>query len=241
MNIPLADFESKFFTFKSNVVKNIPRHATVRISLWKLGFIFPEDQFFHDIVQSFKIGKITNEQLNNYKNLKHSRLKEEQTRLINLLRDHGVACRGCFLACFYFIEAYLNGVAWDWVKQHPEMDNLSKKKQALISDSNQATLKDKIMNYPNIIAGKPLWKNNEPLLETFFSDLKPFRDSLVHPSPFAVPEKFGGYDKLAKIYELKFDETRKMVDITYKLILKVHKHIKGGQAPIPNWLQDLKI
>ena len=238
--MPLEEFESKYFTFKPDVLKNIPRHPTVRISLWKLGFIFPEDRFSHDIVYSLKKVDTSNKELKKFNHLEHPQLIKEQGPLIELIREHDLACRSCFLSCFYFIEAYLNGIAWDWVAKNPEMNGLSRRKQALISDSNQATLKEKIIHYPSIIAGETLWEENAPLLKVFFSELKPYRDSLVHPSPFAVPEKFGGYDKLAKIYDLKYDQTKNMVDTTYQVILKIHKHIEK-KATAPNWLQSLKV
>ncbi len=220
-------------------MKNIPRHSTVRISLWGLLFIFPEDQFSKDIVQSFKSAKTTKNELSKYKAYKHSRLKREQNQLAELLREHGVACRSCFLACFYFIEAYLNGIAWEWVEEQPDLDKLSKRKQSMILDTSQVALKDKIIKYPDIIAGKPLWADTDPILNTFLFELKPFRDSLVHPSPFAVPERFGGYDKLAKCYDLKLPETKQMVDITYNLVLKIHQHVKGVQIAVPPWLKSL--
>ena len=143
------------------------------------------------------------------------------------------------MACFYFIEAYLNGIAWEWVEKHPDLDKLSKRKRAMILDTSQVTLKDKITKYPDIITEKPLWANNDTILNTFLYELKPFRDSLVHPSPFTVPEKFGGYDKLAKCYDLELQETKQVVNITYKLVLKIHQHIKGTQTPIPAWLRSL--
>jgi len=238
--LPLKDFESKFFSFQEAVVKDIPRHSTVAISLWGLHFEFPEDQFSKDIVQSLKFAKTTEKQLEKFKAYTHPRLKKEEDQLVELLREHGFACRSCFLACFYFIEAYLNGIAWEWVGKQSDLKKLSKKKQSMILDTNQVALKNKITKYPEIITGKPLWADDDPILYTFLSDLKPFRDSLVHPSPFSVPEKFGGYDKLAKCYDLKLKETKQMVNITYGLISKIHQHIKGTEAPTPSWIQRLK-
>lgn len=237
--LPLKDFESKFFSFQEAVVKNIPRHSTVKISLWGLLFIFPEDQFSKDISQSFKLAKTTEKELDKFKAYKHSKLKKEQDQLAEILRTHGVACRSCFLACFYFIEAYLNGIAWEWVEKQPDLEKLSKRKQSMILDTNQVALKDKITKYPGIITGRSLWADDDPILDIFLSDLKPFRDSLVHPSPFAVPEKFGGYDKLAKCYDLKLKETKQMVSITYSMVSIIHQHIKGAEAPIPAWIQSL--
>jgi hypothetical protein len=238
--LPLKDFESEYFQIKENLLKDIPPHSTVKISLWGLQYVNPEDLISKDIAQTLKLAISTNDELNKYEAFKHSTLKKEREELAEILREHGVACRSCFLACFYFIEAYLNGIAWEWVEKQPDLKNLSKRKQSMILDTNQVTLKDKITKYPEIITGKPLWRDNDPILDILLSDLKPFRDSLVHPSPFAVPEKFGGYDKLAKCYDLKLKETKQMVSITYSLVSKIHKHVKGAETPIPAWIHSLK-
>lgn len=36
-------------------------------------------------------------------------------------------------------------------------------------------------------------------------DDPPFRDSLVHPSPFEAPQRFGGHDKLCAVYRVDVD------------------------------------
>lgn len=237
--LPLKDFETQYFHFNESVLKDIPSHSTVKISLWGLQYINPEDQFSKDIIQSFSLAKSTEERLSKYIAYKHSELKKDREQLVELLRDHGVACRSCFLACFYFIEAYLNGIAWEWIESQPDLEKLSNRKRSMILDTNQVALKDKITKYPEIITGRSLWADNDPNLDTFLSDLKPFRDSLAHPSPFAVPEKFGGYDKLAKCYDLKLKDTKQMVSLTYSLVSKIQRHIRGAEAPIPAWIQAL--
>ncbi|MFQ5671448.1 MAG: hypothetical protein ACE5G9_00005, partial [Nitrospinales bacterium] len=137
-------------------------------------------------------------------------------------------------------EAYLNGIAWEYVSQNTSLDGLSKNEQNLIRDSSQVSLRKKIIKYPEIISGKPLWDDDEPDVKKFLETMKPFRDSLVHPSPFSVTEKFGGYDKLKIIYRLDLKEAKETAKMVFKLISKIHFHIKGENAEIPKWLDRLQ-
>ena len=73
----------------------------------------------------------------------------------------------------------------------------------------------------------------------FLDIIKPFRDSLVHPSPFSAPEKFGGYDKLRKIYDLNQDIATQAVELLIEVIEDIYGQINGtGRKPV--WLKELK-
>jgi len=61
----------------------------------------------------------------------------------------------------------------------------------------------------------------------------------MHPSPFSAPEKFGGYDKLEKIYNLDLKAVSKTVEGVIEIIEKIES-MKGKAAPIPIWLPGIK-
>jgi hypothetical protein len=61
----------------------------------------------------------------------------------------------------------------------------------------------------------------------------------VHPSPFAAPEKFGGYDKLRAFYRIDIGIAMWTTKITIETIIKIHKHIKGNKAKSPEWLAEI--
>ena len=143
--------------------------------------------------------------------------------------------RMCVLACFNLVEAYINSTAWDFVSSH-DVSGLSKNKQDLLT-SGQASILDKLVKVPEIVAAMspgPLAQEKDPL-KTFKETIKPFRDSIVHASPFSAPARFGGYDKLSKIYELKLQVVRDTVDLTIDIIGRIHQFL-GGRGDFPHWL-----
>ena len=113
---------------------------------------------------------------------------------------------------------------------------LSKNKQKILTEAQQSIL-DKLVKIPPIVTNKspgPLEQSLDPL-KTFKETIKPFRDSIVHASPFAAPERFGGYEKLSKIYELNSETVKQAVNITLDIIGKIHKFI-GGNDFLPQWI-----
>jgi len=74
----------------------------------------------------------------------------------------------------------------------------------------------------------------DPLM-TFKEIIKPFRDSIVHASPFSAPTRFGGYDKLSRVYELTPQTVRSTVDLTLDMIGRIHRFL-GGDGNSPQWV-----
>jgi hypothetical protein len=68
---------------------------------------------------------------------------------------------------------------------------------------------------------------------------KQFRDSLMHPSPFSAPEKFGGYDKLEKLFNLDIKIVSKSVLEIIEIIEQI-EIMKGDKSPMPIWLPEVK-
>ena len=56
----------------------------------------------------------------------------------------------------------------------------------------------------------------------------------MHPlSP--APMRFGGYDKLSKVYELTLATMRSTVDLTVEIVGRIHQFL-GGDGVCPQWL-----
>lgn len=113
---------------------------------------------------------------------------------------------------------------------------MSKRKVNTLQDSLNLTLRDKIRKYPSIIFGKEIDEENYQFL---LDEAKKFRDSLMHPSPFSAPEKFGGYDKLEKLYNLKIETVYRSISEVIGLIDNIES-LKGRNQPIPIWLPGIK-
>lgn len=143
----------------------------------------------------------------------------------------------CVLSCFNLIEAYVNGLAWDYVQTH-NLSQLSKDNQNVLTESERpVNIIDKLIKIPRLVKeveSSPLHQTREPL-KSFIEVVKPYRDAIVHASPFAAPEKFGGYDKLSKLYELNLATVRQSVDIVLALIASIH-HFVSGDGNSPHWI-----
>jgi len=143
--------------------------------------------------------------------------------------------RMCLLSCFNLTEAFINGIAWEFV-QTGGVEGLSKSQQDLLT-RGQASLLDKLAKVPAIAKGRndgPLMKDHDPL-STFRDLVKPFRDSIVHASPFSAPERFGGYDKLQRVYELEMPTVTSAVALTLRIIGTIHEFMGNGVG-LPAWM-----
>jgi hypothetical protein len=139
------------------------------------------------------------------------------------------------------MEAYLNGIAWDYIQAN-DVSKLSNRKRKLLEDTFSVSIRDKLTKYPQIISGHNLWQvdKNQVLLTGFLRIAKPFRDSLVHPSPFSAPEKFGGYDKLKKVYRIDYATALVIVNLLVELIELIHSQVCNENEMLPEWFVQLK-
>jgi hypothetical protein len=155
-------------------------------------------------------------------------------QLAAALRRGKYSMRMCLLSCFNLTEAYINGIAWEFA-EGTEIAALSKNKQDLLT-KGRASILEKLVKVPALARGEnlgPLAHDQDPLL-TFRELVKPFRDSIVHASPFSAPERFGGYDKLARVYELEMPTVTSAVTLTLEIIGTIHEFLNPGSPP--EWL-----
>lgn len=237
LEMPLPEFEEKFAKVKDQVLRGQPRHATVSISLWGLQFKYPESMLAGDIAEALALLTQAEKILKPYEGKPHQSVMGNREEISSAIRLESFACRSCILSCFNLIEAFVNGLAWDFSRVPSNIAALSEKRKKLIEDG---VIRDKIIKYPEIISGKTLWTENDEPVKGFLEQVKPFRDSLVHPSPFSTPERYGGVDKLEHIYRIDRHKARQAAQISVELIERIRGHIRGRDAEIPEWLEDLK-
>lgn len=237
--IPLIEFNRTFGTFKKRVLLGAPLHSTVRVSAWGLQFDYPEQHLIKDLAVSFNEAvEIEEDRLTPYRSKTWQEKKQQQTRaeIADLIRHSFVSQRTCILSCFNLIEAYINGLAWDYVQIH-NISDLSKDNRNVLTESERpVSIIDKLIKIPRLVAQKetaPLHQTREPL-KSFIEIIKPYRDSIVHASPFAAAERFGGYNKLSKLYGLNLSTVRLAVDITLSIIREIHQFINNTKES-PVW------
>lgn len=237
LEIPLLDFQSTYSKFRPQVLKDVPPYSTVVVSLWGLQFRHPEHFISDDIKQSLALAIEAKSELNRLENISHKEALERRGEISALTQKEGLANRFTILSCYNLLEAYLNGLAWVFAADKEKMNGLSNNSRKLIEDS--ANFRDKVIKYPTIITGRPLWGEDDDPPNLLLSDFKHFRDSIVHPSPFSVPERFGGYDKLLNFYMVNIGLSMVIARHTIDTISSIHQHVTGGGSARPAWLGEL--
>ena len=237
--IPLTDFERDFGRFKVGILKGAPLHSTIHISPWGLQTEYPELHMLKDLAGSLNEAiEIEEKYLTPYRTKLWRELKQQRTRseIAELIRRRNANLRTCILSCFNLTEAYINGIAWDYAQTH-DVSNLSQKnREILTEDKRPINIVTRLIRIPALVTERntgPLHQTRDPL-KSFIEVIKPYRDAIVHASPFASPEQFGGYDKLSKIYDLNLTTVRTAVDVTVALIREIHQFVNGGNA-MPPW------
>lgn len=235
--LPLHEFIERVGRLRPNVLKGAPAHATVCLSPWGLQTEFPEMHLARDLALSYNDALDAEKELQSHGTVQWGKAKKEefQKPIAATLSRGKYSMRMCLLSCFNLTEAFINGVAWEFV-QAKGVAGLSKRQHDLLT-KGQASLLDKIAKVPAIVIGQddgPFARDREPLL-TFSQLVKPFRDSIVHASPFSAPERFGGYDKLERVYELEIDTVATAVELTTEIISTTHSFIGNGTG-LPAWM-----
>ena len=156
IEFPLKQFEQEYSKVLPRVITGFPPHCTVVFSLWGLQIKFPEDILSKDIYEAINTAHEADAERLKYR---QDRAKKGVFAKLERKRDH--AARSCILSCFNLVEAYLNGIAWDFAQDTDAFASLSKRQQKLISDSGHVTLRDKLLKYPAIVSGSPLWDESD--------------------------------------------------------------------------------
>jgi hypothetical protein len=237
LRLPLKEFATLIGQPQEGVLRGAPRHSTICISLWGLQTEYPEMHLVRDMAVALNAAIGLDVEIKQHEGTPWAKVKQSDMRIhvAELTTRASFYRRMCILACFNLVEAYINSTAWDFVNSH-DVSGLSKNKHDLLT-SGQASILEKLVKVPEIVAATspgPLAPEKDPL-KTFKETIKPFRDSIVHASPFSAPARFGGYDKLSKIYELKLQMVCDTVDLTVDIIRRIHQFL-GGRGDFPHWL-----
>lgn len=239
LEMPRHVFELRYARFLDNVVSEIPQHGTVVISLWGLQFWFPEDGLSKDLALALADAGAAMRSLESYFQSHHSALLERRAEIRDLMRRRRYAARSGLLAAFNLIECHMNSLAWGFLQSNSET-SMSNRQRALLSDAAGTTLRKKLLRYPEIVSRRPMSAEMTNMCEGFLSVVKPFRDSLVHPSPFEAPERFGGYDKLRMLYRVDVDTLFLAAQMLIDLVDLIQSHL-DGEASSTAWLERVRV
>jgi len=239
LRMPVSEFERRFAPLRREVSKGRdqerPFHATISITLLGLNYEYPEWHFANDIEIAITEARELNRTLAPFSGEFDPALKRKWIEARAVAQRQVAVLRWCVIACSSLIEAYFGGLAWRLQQSEGErLSRLSSKDRKTVEDTG-ATFRDRLIRIPRILADRALWDERDPDLQALL-DLKQTRDALMHPSPFSVPEKYGGRDKLSIIYSLAHDNAETCVRVTFVALKRVFQHIHGGAAPLPSWM-----
>lgn len=148
--------------------------------------------------------------------------KEDRKTLKGLIHS-------CMVQSFFFVEAYLNGIAFDHLATHHA--SLTPDQRSKLSEWDSTTkrprrlgFRDKLLQYPKIVAGTgapPLQESNCPELEFVVHRAKQWRDSIVHASPLPEPTTLEPIKERA-FAEVNFGAVEETVDTVIRLVRLIH-------------------
>jgi hypothetical protein len=188
-------------------------------------------------------------------------LYEDMASIFNLMKEHqlrlnhekdplkvhktlGSLCRGTLAAAFYFVESYLNGIAFDHYVLH-EGALGPKEKEALLewdfakNRAKHLSLREKALQYPRIILGTahpPLQESNCPELAFIVEKSKTLRDAIVHAAPRLRSDPSGS-DKRQTVYLIGPIDVETAVDNVVRLVRRIETTVRGNKRRI-SWLYD---
>jgi hypothetical protein len=135
------------------------------------------------------------------------------------VKKHYLYLRTALLSAFYFVEAYLNGVAYDFYYKYKGTLSIKERDFLLEWDSQRdkrslVSFEKKINEYPKIILKcqhPPLTSSNSEYLKVLLSDGKEMRDSVVHQSSKTL-DLTKTPEKVKWLLNVQFDSVTRVVD-----------------------------
>lgn len=156
------------------------------------------------------------------------------------IKQHALHCRTSVLNAYYFVEAYLNGLAFDFYIENAKA--ISTDDSDLLLEWNSKTNKESLRNfrtkalqYPRIVLGAahpPLTETNSKNLALLLSDGKEIRDSIVHQNPKVVA---GDMPKLRAFLRTGLREASAVVDAAVGFVFDLNA-VLGKYSMKLNWL-----
>ena len=167
----------------------------------------------------------------------HSRPKDEQRELQSFLRATATAI-------YRFLEAYLNGIAYNCFKVFHDTMELADHDLLAEWDSKDKRIRHvfferKVKDYP-VICGKYLGKElnleDDEEIQLLLGEGKILRDGLTHPSPFINP-KTGQLEKTLANVAIKPEQVKRLFEAAARYIWKIETSLGRDPSQSTPWLR----
>jgi hypothetical protein len=153
--------------------------------------------------------------------------------------------RAVVTAAFYFLESYLNGLAYDF--RATTSRSLNERELELLTEwdtarnvPRYARFRDKLIQYPRIILDRehpPLQENNCEPLAFMLEQIKTLRDAIVHASPVTLKPSEAMSSKELAIFDMAPELIDMIVDKTIELVRTIERTIRGDDKFL-DWLKE---
>jgi len=150
--------------------------------------------------------------------------------------------RAAVTMTFHFLEAYLNGLAYDCFMLHH--DGLALDDHDLLAEWNSrkkrqkyVSFETKLFAYPRLVAktyGLTLDVSGLPSAKLLAEEGKKIRDALVHPSPY-VDARTGHHEKIYWVTGTGFEAARQLVDAAKTYVLAVEQGVGKDPSKTMPW------
>jgi hypothetical protein len=241
LTMPKWSLEELFTNYASGFPgwQKLPPHTVIPIDrsghldkvMWH-GIYFPEATLYEDMCAAF----------NQAARSKELRFQSTATKI--QIKTHDMAVRTTILSAYYFVESFLNAIAFDHWHIHKQTLSEEEKDYLLEWDSSRKrtrwlTFEEKTKRYPKIILGvqhPPLVAANCSELEHLLTKGKKIRDAIVHSSPKVDPAT-GKLDKITHVLGVQIADATAIVDAAIGYVRKLN-HVLGPHGTDLDWLID---
>jgi hypothetical protein len=146
-------------------------------------------------------------------------------------------------ATFAFLEAYLNGLAYDCFHRHhdvlplPDHDELSEWNSAE-KRVRFVAFEGKVFRYPKLVAkadGQKVDLSGCKSAQLVATEGKRLRDALTHPSPF-LDAKSAAHTKLILLVSLRLHQVRDLIAAARDYVVTVERQLGRDPGQTVPWL-----
>jgi len=239
LRVPMSEFIRRLGPAGAKVLRGAPAHATANISPLGLQFDFPEMHHVRDLASAFAEVIESQRWYEERQEWSLALTKSRDPEARRRITRYRFALRMTMLVCFNLVESYVNGLSFEFVQRKGTAGLTPKDVNLLTESERPVNTVEKLVKVPRLVGGlaePPLHDSREPL-RMFIEFVKPYRDSIVHASPFSAPERFGGYDKLEKFWDLDGATVSDSVKTTLWIVSRIHRAL-GGEGLYPQWIDD---
>jgi hypothetical protein len=214
-----------------------PHHAYIALDFegaFKVGgpeYYLPEAALYEDMCAAFNLA------------MESQHVMTQRPIVKVSVKKHYLYRRAAVLSAFYFVEAYLNGLAFDYWWNNKE--KVSTEESDILTEWNSAkaaaqwrNFRTKALQYPRLILGSkhpPLTETNSPSLNILLTDGKDIRDAIVHQNPRL--EADGTPVKVRWLVQLRLTDVAKIVDAAVGFVKQLNP-VLGDYAIKLHWIHS---